>query len=70
MARLCGGFVDCTAARDALARRQFGVVLDGIDQQMERVLRVGLDQFELWECQLEGFDVIAILDLVRNKRDM
>jgi hypothetical protein len=64
MTRLWGVFVNGTAARDALARWQFGMVFDSTDQQIECVLRMGLDKFELRECQLEGFDVVAVLDLV------
>jgi hypothetical protein len=55
MTRLWGVFVNGTAARDALARWQFGMVFDSTDQQIECVLRMGLDKFELRECQLEGF---------------
>ena len=65
MARLCGCFANRATARDALAWRQFGVVFDSTDEQIERVLRMGLDQFELRECDLEGFDVIAVLHLVK-----
>ena len=66
MTRLWGVFVNGTAARDALARWQFGMVFDSTDQQIECVLRMGLDKFELRECQPEGFDVVAVLDLVRR----
>src|SRR5215813_2858942 len=65
MARLCRVFVDRAAARNALARRQFGMVFHGTDQQIERMDRMWLDQFELRECQLEGFDVVAVLNLVQ-----
>jgi hypothetical protein len=36
------------------------------DQQVERVLSMGLDKFELWECHLEGFDVVPVLHLVET----
>ena len=64
MTRLWGVFVNGIAARDALARWQFGMVFDSTDQQIECVLRMGLDKFELRECQPEGFYVVAVLDLV------
>ena len=64
MARLCWVFVDRAAARDALARRQVGMIFNSTDQHIERVLCMRLDKFELRECQLEGFDVIAVLHLV------
>ena len=37
MARLCGVLGDRAAARNALAWRQFGLVLDGTHQQIERL---------------------------------
>ena len=64
MARLCWVFVDRAAARDALARRQVGMIFNSTDQHIERVLCMRLDKFELRECQLEGFDVVAVLHLV------
>jgi hypothetical protein len=64
MARLCGVLFNRAAAQDALARRQFGLVLDGIDQQSEGLLRMGLDKLQLRKCQLEGFDVATILHLI------
>src|SRR6476646_6518250 len=64
MAGLCRVFVDRAATRDTLARRQFGMVFDGTDQQIKRVLRMRLDKFELPESEREGFDVIAVLHLV------
>jgi hypothetical protein len=64
MARLCGVFVDRATARDALARRQFGMVFDGTHQQIERVPRMLLDKFELREFDREVIDVVAVLHLV------
>ena len=64
MAGLCGVFVDRAATRDALARRQFGMVFDGADQQIERVPRMWLDKFELREFDREVIDVVAVLHLV------
>ena len=64
MAGLCRVFVIRAATRDTLARRQFGMVFDGTDQQIKRVLRMRLDKFELSESEREGFDVIAVLHLV------
>src|SRR6185503_14564843 len=52
---------DRTAARHALAGRQPGVVLDVIDQQVERALGVRLDQLELRKHTLERLDVVAVL---------
>jgi hypothetical protein len=37
MARLCGVLGDRAAARNALTWRQFGLVLDGTHQQIERL---------------------------------
>jgi hypothetical protein len=65
MARLCGVLFDRAAARDTLARRQFGLVFDGIHQQIEGVLRMGLDKLKLRKCQSEGLDVATILHLVK-----
>ena len=55
MAGLCRVFVDRAATRDALARRQFGMVFDGTDQQIKRVPRMRLDKFELPEFEREGY---------------
>ena len=41
------------------------MVLDGIHQQIEGVLRMGLDKLQLRKCQPEGFDVATILHLVK-----
>jgi len=59
---------DRATARDALAGWELGSVLDMIDQQVERALRVRLDQLELRERSLEGLDVVAVLDLVQPVR--
>jgi hypothetical protein len=38
------------------------MVFDGTHQQIERVLRMGLDKFELRECELKDFDVVGLID--------
>ncbi len=56
------------APRHALVRRQPHVMLHLIHQQIERVLRVRLDELELVEDNarpvLVELDVVAVLDLV------
>src|SRR5215467_459897 len=66
MARLCGVLGDCAAARNALAWRQFGLVLDGTHQQIERLERMRLDKFELRKGHLECLDVVAVLHFVET----
>src|SRR5882724_3032752 len=76
--RRAGG--DRPAVGDALGRRQPGPVLYGIDQQIERALRVGLDELELRERvrrrrrslrrRLVRLDVVAVLDLVEAIRGL
>jgi hypothetical protein len=54
------------AARDALARRERNILLHLLDQQVERALRVRLDEFQLREVELlVVLDVVAVLDLVQ-----
>src|SRR5262249_19249336 len=62
LGRLTG---DRPTARDALAGRELAVMLDVGDEEVERALRVGLDDLELRERALERLDVIAVLDLVQ-----
>src|SRR5467141_1269506 len=69
--RRAGG--DRSAVGDALGRRQPGPVLYGIDQQIERALRVGLDELELRERAARGLvvlDVVPILHLVEAVRGL
>src|SRR6516162_7998006 len=64
VSRLNGHGSDRTAGRDALVRRQLGIVLDMPRQQLKSALGVRLDQFELREGVLVGLDVVAVLHLV------
>jgi hypothetical protein len=43
---------DRAAARDALARRQRGAALDVVDEEVERALRMRLDELELREVEV------------------
>ncbi len=52
---------DLASDRDALARRQCGREFDLGDQQAECLLGVGLNELQLRERGLEGFDVVAVL---------
>src|SRR5262249_34286133 len=66
MARLCGVLGDRAAARNALAWRQFGLVLDGTHQQIERLERMRLDKFELRKGHLECLDWVAVFHFVET----
>ena len=56
---------DRAALRNALARRQRRLVFDMIDEEVERLLRVRLDQHELGERRDVRLDVIAVLHFVQ-----
>src|SRR5467141_1454997 len=73
VARLCRAGGDRPAAGNALGGRQPGPVLYGIDQQIERALRVGLDELELRERAARGLvslDVVPVLHLVEAVRGL
>src|SRR5215467_182259 len=59
--RHCG---DLASDRDALARRQRDCEFDLGDQQIERLLRMGLDELQLREDSFEGLDVVAVLHFI------
>src|SRR3954470_13716358 len=64
--RLRGRIADRAATRDALARRQRSAPLDVVHQEVERVLRVRLDELELREVELlVVLDVVAVLHFVQ-----
>jgi len=48
---------DLASDRDALARRQRGCEFDLGDQQIEGLLRMGLDELQVRERGREGLDV-------------
>ena len=52
---------DLAADRDALTRRQRRCQLDVEDQQIKGLLSMRLDELQLRESGLEGFDVITVL---------
>src|SRR5467141_2243934 len=80
VARLCRARGDRPAAGNALGGRQPGPVLYGVDQLIERALRVRLDELELREGvrrrrrslrrRLVRLDVVAVLDLVEAVRGL
>src|SRR5215471_3809803 len=65
---LAGMVGDAAAARHALIRRKLGVTLNVAHQQVERMLRVGLDELQLGVLEagavLVELDVIAILNFI------
>jgi hypothetical protein len=64
MPRLRWTCVNLARRRDALTRRQIGMVLDGTDQEIEGLLCVRLYEFEFREGLLVGFNVVAVLHFV------
>src|SRR5205807_2401039 len=52
---------------NALAWRQRRVVLDVVHEQIERLLRVRLNEFELRERIFKRFDVVAVLHFVETE---
>jgi len=64
MPRLRWTCVNLARPRDALTRRQIGMVLDGTDQEIEGLLCVRLYEFELREGLLVGVNVVAVLHFV------
>src|SRR5271157_3871103 len=81
MPRLAWAVFNRATSRDALARRKRRVVFDVVDQQVECILRVGLNQLQLgeWPRDLAGrkkracdasylvrLNVVPVLDLIQT----
>src|SRR5271157_3650154 len=81
MPRLAWAVFNRATSRDALAGRKRRVVFDVVDQQIECILRVGLNQFQLgeWSRELSGrkkracdasylvnLNVVPVLDLIQT----
>src|SRR5271157_1591716 len=81
MPRLAWAVFNRATSRDSLARRKRRVVFDVVDQQVECILRVGLNQLQLgeWPRDVSGrkkracdasylvsLNVVPVLDLIQT----